>query len=389
MLHTKAFPLISRIQRLRAFSTASLSRFDWNHGSKSWDYTYSVISPREDMPTKATLVLFPSCSLLSTKEEWREFAEYLSELGFKSVLLDWPGWHNRNEPMNWALEDDVESKTLISTFTEFAYSSLKHISESAPSSSLHVCAAGGASAVHLKRAISELNKESIRFDSFTCFSPSWRFYLTRSVSEGFPRKLARRRSIADWFLSSFFVRSKMMYRLYRSKFGLAKMTKRLYVDKIQHNPDRLSLKKQVIMRERPLSIDAAMIAGHFDPVSSTPEFINELVGFDPAAEPDQHHDDSDDDDSLLNIKVPNWVKSETSEPSAASTSTNTDTSTMKIHLVFPQDVSGADKTELRTVRQWAEKSDNVVISEIPGKLFCHEENPALSATIMQEFLASR
>jgi hypothetical protein len=181
-----------------------------------------------------------------------------------------------------------------------------------------------------------------------------------------------------------------MYRLYRSNFGLAKMTKRFYVDKIQHCPDRLSLKKQVIMRERPLSIDAAMIVGRFDPVSSTPDFIKELVGLNASAEPDQHHDDSDDDDSLLNIKVPNWVKSETRESSPSSSPlVDKDTSTMRIHLVFPQDVSGTDRTELRTIRQWAEKSDRVVISEIPGKLFCHEENPALSATIMQDFLASR
>ena len=373
--------------QIRPFSSARLASFDWNHNSQKWNYTYSVISPDESMGTKGTVVMFPSCTLLSSKEEWRPAAEYLADVGYRSVLIDWPGWHNRNEPLNWSIEDDVNGKTLVSTFTEFAYTALSHISESemGDGTHMHVCAAGGPAAVHIRRAIHELENDKIRFNSLICFSPSWRFYLTRYVPEGYPRKLARRRMILDMLMSSFFVRSKTMYRIYKSKFGLAKLTRRFYDEKIQHNPELLQAKKDVLMRDRPLSIDAAMISGYFDPVSSTPEFLQELLAVAPSNLED-HHDDSDDDDSLLNIKVPNWVKSESSNVTSDSDPVR---SNISVHLVFPQDVSGADKTELSTVRLWAEKTPNVSVSDIPGKLFCHEENPALTATLIQQFLSSR
>jgi hypothetical protein len=331
--------------------------------------------------------MFPSCTLLSSKEEWRPAAEYLAEVGYRSILIDWPGWHNRNEPLNWSIEDDVNAKSLVSTFTEFAYTALYHMSEyeKTDGAHLHICAAGGPAAVHVRRAMHELEKDKIALNSLVCFSPTWRFYLTRSVTEGYPRELARRRMILDQLMSYFFVRSKTMYRIYRSKFGLAKLTRRFYFDKIQHNPELLEAKKEVLMRDRPLSIDAAMISGYFDPVSSTVEFLQELLAVDPSTLED-HHDDSDDDDSLLNIKVPNWLKSESSNEKPKPETKQTD---LQVHLVFPQDVCGADKSELCTVRLWAQKTLNVSVSEIPGSLFCHEENPALTATLIQQFLSSR
>ena len=328
--------------------------------------------------------MFPSCTLLSSKEEWRESAELLSSIGFDCVMLDWPGWHSRNDPLNWAIEDDVKNKSIISTMTHFAYESLKEIGSA--QGPVHVVTAGGAPGVHVRRALSELLKEKGNFRSLTCFVPSWRFYLTRSVPEGYPRKLARRRAVADWFLESFFVRSRTMFRLYRSKLGLSKITRRLYDEKIQHNPDLLQQKRDVITRDRPLTIDAAMISGHFDPVSSTQELIEELLGVDTSSR-EEHNDDSDDDDSLLNIKVPNWVKSD--KPNTVKDKeSEAIVHSLKVHLVFPQDVSGADKRELETIREWAKKSENVSVSEIPGKLFCHEENPALTANAIEQFLSS-
>ena len=288
--------------------------------------------------------------------------------------------------MNWSLEDDVDQKSLISTYAEFAYSALKHVGEKYASDApqLGVVSAGGNGAIHVRRALDELGKDKTSFGVLMCFSPSWRFYLTRYVPEGYPRKLARRRAIADWFLTSFFTRSKTMFRLYKSKLGLSRLTRRFYEEKIQHNPRLLEGKREVITRDRPLSIDAAMIAGHFDPVSSTPEFVKELVGHDPAADIQQHADDSDDDDSLLNIKVPNWAKPNNPTSSDSDTGSKKIDS-LQIRLVFPQDVTGKDKTELRTIREWAEHA-GVSTTDIPGKLFCHEESPALSATIIHQFL---
>lgn len=368
---------------LRRFSTARLGEFEWVHNRKSWEYSYTVIVPDQVERSKGTLVMFPSTTLLSSREEWRECAEYLADIGYQSVLLDWPGWHQKNIPLNWALEDDVAQKSVISTYAQFAYSALDHIQREFPNSSLHAVAAGGNSGVHVKRALGELDGDNSHFSSLTCFSPSWRFYLTRYVSEGYPRKLARRQAIADWFLSSFFTRSKTMYRLYRSKLGLSKLTKRFYDEKLQHNSDLLEAKREVITRDRPLSIDAAMIAGHFDPVSSTQEFLTQLMGHDASAE-SAHPDDSDDDDSLLNIKVPNWVKP---SPSPEQTTPEQCSSGIRLHLVFPQDVAGKDKRELQTIREWAEHA-KISTSEIPGKLFCHEESPALSATLIHQFLST-
>lgn len=377
--------MLQRPSFLRSVASSTLSQFEWVHGANSWHYTYTRIAPSDESARKGTLVLYPSCTLLSTNEEWREAAELLSSVGYNCLLFDWPGWHSRNAPLNWAIEDDVRNKTVISTMTHFAYESLKHVeSECGP---VHVVTSGGLGGVHLRRALMELLKESTNFKSLTCFSPSWRFYLTRSVPEGYPRKLSRRRALADWFLDTCFVRSRTMYRIYRSKLGLSKMTRRLYEDKIQHNPDLLEQKREVIIRDRPLAIDAAMISGHFDPVSSTQELIHELLGADTKTSQD-HNDDSDDDDSLLNIKVPNWVKSEKSQNTTA-TELETNKKELKVNLVFPQDVSGVDKRELDTIREWAKNTKNVSVSVIPGKLFCHEENPALSASAIEQFVSNQ
>ena len=304
------------------------------------------------------------------------------------MLVDWPGWHQRNMPLNWCIEDDIDQKSLVSTFTQFAYTALRHSREvrSNPDERVHVATVGGNGGVHVKRALVELGKESQTFTSLTCFSPSWRFYLTRYVPEGYPRKLARRRAIAETALSHMFVRSKTMFRIYKSKLGLSRLTKRLYEDKIQHNPDLLESKRDVITRDRPLTIDAAMILGQFDPVSSTQDLIKELVGIDPSATDGDHADDSDDDDSLLNLKVPNWVKKSSADDLVAADPDSGPNFTIPTHFVFPLDVDAGDKSELATIREWAEHG-GCHISEIPGKLFCHEESPALSAAILRDYFA--
>jgi hypothetical protein len=345
-----------------------------------------MIEPSIPSDFKGTLVFFPSCSLLSSKEEWRQSATLLSSVGFRSMLFDWPGWHQRNAPLNWALEDDVAKKSLISTMTQFAYSVLKHVdSKCVDKADIHIVTAGGNGAVHVRRALGELLTESNKFKSLTCFAPSWRFYLTRYVPEGYPKKLARRRSIADWVLDNCFVRSATMFRIYRSKFGLAKIARRLYDQKLQHNADLFEQKREVIMRDRPLAIDAAMICGYFDPVCSSEELINELLRVN-TSDTETHNDDSDDDDSLLNIKVPNWVKTQKVDQGLSELGSLVEPPNLKLHLVFPQDVSDADKRELDVIRQWSTKASYTTVSDMPGKIFCHEENPAIAATLIEKFL---
>jgi hypothetical protein len=361
---------------------------EWRNGSNIWNYSYTDLKPDTSVDQRGTVVFFPSCTLLSTKEEWRNSADLLTTVGFRCILFDWPGWHNRNSPLNWSIEDEVQARRLVSTMTHFAYSALDHIhSLEEGRSNTHIVAAGGHAGVHVRRALSELGSEGKNgFKSLTCFSPSWRYYLTRFVPEGYPRKLARRRAIADWLLDNCFVRSRLMFRIYRSKFGLAKLTRRLYETKLQHDQELLAQKRDIIVRDRPLCIDAAMMSGYFDPVTSTQEFIGELLGVDTSRdEADASNDDSDDDDSLLNIKVPNWVKTENRTDSASET--DYAVNGVRIQLVFPQDVQGLDKKELGTVRDWARDVANVTCNEIPGKLFCHEENPALAATIIQDFVS--
>lgn len=372
--------------RRRPFSTSTLSHFDWTHGPSVWRYPYTDIKP-EQLPQKnVSLVFFPSCSLLSTKEEWRESAELLSNVGYKCILIDWPGWHTRNTPINWAIEEDSKCGRLVSTMTDFAYATLQHIKSTASvKEEMHVVVAGGSSAVHIKRALLEMSSPDT---SLTCFAPSWRFYLTRFVSEGYPRKLSRRRSIADWFLDRLFVRSRMMFKMYRSKVSLAKLTRRLYENKLQHNSALLDQKRNIIMRDRPLSIDAAMISGYCDPITSTSEFIDELIGAASSVH-EEGNDDSDDDDGLLNIKAPTWVMSTPDEKSVSSDVQEHTKNLIPIHLVFPQDVVTADRKEMDTVRIWADhaQSSNVSISEIAGKLFSHEEHPALAASIIQDYVS--
>ena len=350
-----------------------------------WDYTYTVVHPDDAHPT-ATLLMFPSTTLLSSREEWRACAEYLADLGYQSILFDWPGWHQRNAPLNWSIEDDIVEKNVLSTFAEFAYSALGHASSNYAERPIHIVIAGGNGGVHVKRALAELAREGAGFASFACFSPTWRFYLKRRVPEGFPRKLARRQAIAETLLDHTFVRSKALFRIYKSKLGLSRLTKRFYEDKIQHNADMLEAKREVIMRERPLTIDAAMIVGHFDPVSSTHDLVKELVGIDPTATED-HNDDSDEDDSLLNIKVPNWAKQQAKSETGSQRPVSDPLKTIPILLVIPEDVIGADKIELKTVAEWSQHA-GATISCIPGKLFAHEESPALSATILHEFIES-
>ena len=371
----------SRLRTVRLFSSTSLSSFIWEHRDQQWDYSYALVSPDEVDSVKATIVIFPSTTLLSSREEWRSCAEYLADLGYQSVLMEWPGWHQTNSPLNWALEDDIMDKTIISTFTKFTHSALHHITSLYSATPLHVAASGGCGTVHIIRALTELGQTS-GFKSVTCFSPTWRFYLTRYVEEGYPRKLSRRQSIAAHILDTSFVRSKMMYRIYKSKFGLSKLTRRLYEEGIQHNEDLLETKKAVITRDRPLTIDAAMMVGRFDPVISTHQLIETLMNVDPSNSVD-HQDDSDDDDSLLNIKVPNWIKS---EPSTADPAQPVLIRPFRLHLVFPQDAVAKDKAEMQLVAEWA-KHHNVHVSDIPGKLFCHEESPALTATIIHDYLS--
>ena len=326
-----------------------------------------------------TVVMFPSTTLLSTREEWRGCAEYLAELGYRSLLLDWPGWHQRNIPLNWAVEDDVRDHAVLSAFAEYAHSALSHAFSENQGAPIHVVAAGANATIHAKRALNELANDGKTFSSLTCFSPSWRFYLTRSISEGFTRKLERRKALASWILQNGLVRSKLAFRLYRSKFVISKLTRRFYEDKIQGNPDLLDAKREVIVRDRPLSLDAAMILGEFDCVTTTSALLKELLDIDTSDEC-AGHDDSDDDDGLLNIRVNSSKKDKMVGNSGRSDQ-------QPLLLVLPQDLRGKDKTEQGVIRDWAEHHD-INISEIPGKLFCHEESPALSATVLNEFFTS-
>ena len=325
--------------------------------------------------------MFPSTTLLSTREEWRGAANFLADLGYRSVLVDWPGWHQSNIPLNWSMEDEIGKKSMVDAFSDFAVSTLRHIHTSHNTGVIHVVCAGGNSAVYARRAMDQLGKEECHFGSLTCFSPSWRFYLPRTVIEGYPRKLARRQRFGAIFLSTFFVRSKMAFRIYKSKFGLAKLTRRLYDEKIQMNPELLEAKREVITRDRPLALDAAMIVGELDAVSSTESFLRELLGADLST--DQAEDSDDEDDGLLNLHVPQWAK----QSEGAVSGSKGEPRAIPIQVVIPQDADSADLREMRSVRDWAFHS-GAVVSEISGKLFAHEESPALSASILHEFFAN-
>lgn len=373
----------------RPFSSSALSNFTWHHRDQQWEYSFSILNPKELGVPKATFVLFPSTTLLTTREEWRECAGFLNEMGYRCILLDWPGWHQRNIPLNWAIEEDVNDRTLVSAYTHFAYTALQHFDKCFGDSPLHIAVSGGNSAIHIRRALNEANLDSpTQYKSISCFSPTWRFYLSRYVPEGYPRKFARRQAIAETLLDGCFVRSKNMFRLYKSKIGLTKLTKRLYEEPIQSHPDRFELKKEVITRDRPLSIDAAMITGRFDPVNSTEQFISELVGIDSSQTPNQGNasDDDEDDDNLLSIKVPQWAKNGVTEKANVSTKEQPSKPDLFVHLVIPEDAVSKDKTEMRTVSEWA-THNNASVSHIPGRLFCHEESPALSASILDEFVS--
>jgi hypothetical protein len=375
-------------KQLGAATSSNLRNFDWTHRGQIWEYSYTVLSPDHRQQPKTTFALFPSSSLLSTREEWRECAEFLCDSGYRCLLIDFPGWHQRNIALNWAIEEDVQARTLVSAYTQFAYTALKHIDETYIDGPLHLAAAGGNTAIHIRRALEEANIDSpTRFKSMSCFSPTWRFYLARYVPEGYPRKFARRQSLAETLLDACFVRSKTMYRIYKSKIGLSKLTKRMYEEPIQSNPERLESKREVITRDRPLSIDAAMITSRFDPVQSTEQFISELFGSrsNEATANGSVSDDDEDDDNLLSIKVPQWAKNETID----NTTPNIEIadSSIKIHLIIPEDAVGQDKAEMRTVVEWA-NHHNAAVSYIPGRLMCHEESPALSASLLDEFVSN-
>ena len=364
----------NRIVNARSFSVSSLSSFDWQHRGSSWDVSYTVVSPEDPARPKKTFVLFPSTTLLSTREEWRETANLLSNVGYESILLDWPGWHKQNSPMNWSLEDDVKEGTIVSTFTDFAHVALKHVhSTRNPDAEIHVVCVGLNSVVHVRRALDELS--GIHIKSLICFSPTWRFYLPRSVPDGYPRKLVRRQGIADWFLSNWFVRSKLCFRIYKSKFGLSKITRRLYEEKLQFTSELLLAKRDVIVRDRPLSIDAAMIAGHFDVANTTRDFVQLLFGL-----PEETHPEDDEDDEILGIHVPNWA---TSKPTPTTSSETKPT--LLLHLVVPQDVNAADRKELDSILA---HRGNVTVKEVPGKLFSHEEYPAVAAEAIDSLVVS-
>ena len=370
-------------QQLRGATSSNLRNFDWTHRGQNWEYTYTVVSPERFDEPKATFALFPSSSLLSTREEWRECAEFLCDIGYRCILFDWPGWHQRNIPLNWAIEADVQERTLVSAYTQFAYTALKHMDETYSESPLHVAVAGGSAAIHIRRALAEVNIDKpTNFRSLSCFSPTWRYYLARCVPEGYPRKFARRQSLAEVLLDTCFVRSKMMYRIYKSKIGLRKLTKRMYEEPIQSIPERLESKREVITRDRPLSIDAAMITGRFDPVQSTQQFISELFTPSEVTHEGSVSDDDEDDDNLLSIKVPQWAKI---EEGAEKKGMDDDMSSIKIHVVIPEDAVNQDKAEMRVVADWA-NHHNATVSYIPGRIMCHEESPALSASLLDEFV---
>lgn len=361
--------------RVRNFSTSVLGRFDWLHRGVSWDVSYTILTPDHSKQFRGTVVMFPSTTLLSSREEWRSCGEYLSDLGYRIFLFDWPGWHKRNVPLNWSMEDDVRDQKLVSAFADYAYTALLHSYSENGDTSIHVVAAGGNSAIHASRAIRELRNEGRLFHSLTCFTPAWRFYLPRTVPEGYPRKLQLRKAVASWFLLNGFIRSSLAFRLYRSKFTISKLTRRLYEEKIQRNPDLLDSKREVIMRDRPLSLDAAMILGKFDSVSSTPDLLKELLDI-KTSYGNTEHEDSDDDDGLLNIRVPS-LPANVEERDA-------DQAALNVCIVFPQDVVKKDREELRVIREWAEHH-RVRTEEMPGKILCHEESPAISATILDGF----
>jgi len=378
-------------QHKRRFSSSTLSNFNWLHRGQEWEYSYTVLNPDHNIDAKATFVLFPSTTLLTTREEWRECAGFLTGMGYRCILIDWPGWHQRNIPLNWALEEDVNDRTLVSAFTHFAYSALKHFDVSYSDVPLHLAVCGGNSAIHIRRALQEANMDSpTRFKSISCFSPTWRFYLSRYVPEGYPRKFARRQAIAEAVLDGCFVRSKNMFRLYKSKVGLSKLTKRLYEEPVHCHPERFESKKEVITRDRPLSIDAAMITGRFDPVSSTEQFISELFGIHSSQSSNEGSvsDDDEDDDNLLSIKVPQWAKNGSTDEAPGSISSSTAESDIAVHLVIPEDAVNKDKSEMRIVSDWANHHD-ATVSSIPGRLFCHEESPALSASLLDEFVSTK
>jgi hypothetical protein len=334
--------------------------------------------------------MFPSTSLLSTREEWRECGNFLADMGFRCILVDWPGWHQRNTPLNWAMEEDVTDHTLISAYTHFVYTALRHFDATFTDGSLHIATAGGNASIHVRRALTESNMDSpTRYKSLSCFSPTWRFYLSRFVPEGYPRKFARRQWLAETLLDGCFVRSKNMYRIYKSRVGLSKLTKRMYEEPIKTHAVRFESKKEVITRDRPLTIDAAMIAGRFDPVNSTQQFLSELFAVNPDTTKRDGNvsDDDEDDDTLLSIKVPQWAKDQGDDnQESLPNQSDENQDRITVHMILPEDAIKSDQSDLRVVKEWA-IHHGASVSSIPGRLFCHEESPALSASILSEFVS--
>jgi hypothetical protein len=381
--------LLQRFQRVqrRCVSSSTLATFEWRCGSGSWSVPGTVVSPDTNDEIRGTIVLLPTVSLLSTREEWRECAEYLADIGYRSILVDWPGWSHRSPPLNWAVENDLTATDSASSLlTDFAHTIISSAQVEYGDAPMSVGAAGGVASIHALRATSKMTVPV----PICSFSPTWRFYLTRYVPEGYPRKLARRRAIAEWFLANIFCRSRTLFNIYKSKLGLSKISRRFYEDKIQHDSNRLEAKREVILRDRPLSIDSAMILGRFCPVESTQEFISELLTLPKESETESPGDDSDDDDNLLNIKVPEWTKRRTESTTQGADPTLGRVETPNaLHLVIPEDAVPQDRKEMDLVEKWANGVGHITVSTIPGRLACHEESPALSASIIHDFLHGR
>ncbi len=374
--------------RQRKFSSSSLVTYDWLYRGRNWEVQCTVISPVISEKIERTILLLPSMTLVSSKEEWRECAEYLADLGYRSIIADWPGWSTRSGPLNWALEDDISQDTNSSwIFTDFTCSLMTHSSKAYPLSPMSLVAAGGIPLVHSIRAIKHLSsRNDITLPtSIVSFSPTWKYYLIRYLPEGFPRKLGRRRVLLSWILSSSLIRSRTLFKLYTSKYSIAKVTRSLYEGKIQHDEALFNSKRNVLLRDRPLQIDRALVLGHLNPVKDSQEYIQTILS---VLSPNgiqktesNSNDDSDDDDSLLNIKVPDWTK--TTHLSCAC-DTHLPLGRIALSFVIPEDVVDHDRREMELVQEWI--GNMATIKSIPGRLACHEESPALSATLIHELV---
>lgn len=342
---------------LRRFSTFQPKSFDWRlSDSTNLPVEFSFLP---HSPSSSTVVLIPSFTLASSKEEWRPCARKLYELGFNTAIVELPGFALTQGSLNAAL---LTTDRPMDTFNSYLSQFFDFMRENTGNSRLNVVAAGGQTAAIAAAALEDSASQNFRLISL---APEARQYLRADTAVGFPRRLARKQQrlyslLTDW---------NIVRKIFQSSWFMRKLSRNLYESEI--SPDRFMLHHVALARPGvDWNFHAAVYCGYLDVVKATDQLAKSIMFLEDERndeDPNTAFDTDEEDDVIFNarplplvqkISIDSW------RPSSF---------TKNAGLILPGNFRGFHELEI------VARKFSVPTVKVAGRLHCHEEFPGTVA----------